>query len=308
MNYDVAVLGAGPGGYEAAIRSSQYGLKTVLIEAKELGGTCLNRGCIPTKALLHGAEFYDEAKNSAEYGISFENIHLDYAKLVEYKEKVVSYLRNGVEGLERAYGVDVIQGFGVLKGNNEIDVDGMIVKADNIIIATGSSPFLPGISGINNKSVITSDEVLSMKECPERLVIIGGGVIGIEFAALYSSLGKDVTVVEMQDVILSELDQEIVERTTKFLNKKGVNIITGAKVTAIEEESEVVVYYEESGQQRSATGDICIVSVGRMAKIDGIGLEKAGVQQNGKFIEVDDMLRTNIPNIYAIGDVTGWMP
>ncbi|MBI4856241.1 MAG: dihydrolipoyl dehydrogenase [Acetobacterium woodii] len=305
MKYDVAVLGGGPGGYEAAIRCSQYGLKTVLIEARELGGTCLNRGCIPTKALLHGAEFYDEAKGAQEFGVFFENIAFDYEKLAIYKDKIVSRLRKGIEGLEKAHGVTVIKGFGVLKNANEIAVNGETVVADHIILATGSAPFLPPIPGVDNKSVMTSDEVLEMKQCPESLVIIGGGIIGIEFATLYASLGKKVTVIEMQSDILKGIDKEIVKELSQILKRKGVQIIAGAKVTGIEEAEEITVNYEKDGQPKSAAGTCCIVSVGRKAQIDQIGLDAVGIKRNGSFIEVDAYLRTNIPNIYAIGDITG---
>lgn len=305
MKYDVAVLGGGPGGYEAAIRCSQYGLKTVLIEARELGGTCLNRGCIPTKALLHGAEFYDEAKSAREFGVLFDNLAFDYEKLAAYKEKIVSRLRKGIEGLEKAHGVNVIKGFGVLQNANEIEVNGETVVADHIILATGSSPFLPPIPGVDNKSVMTSDEVLEMKQCPESLVIIGGGIIGIEFATLYASLGKKVTVIEMQPDILKGIDKEIVKELSQILKRKGVQIIAGAKVTGIEEAEEITVNYEKDGQTNSAVGTCCIVSVGRKAQIDQIGLDAVGIKRNGSFVEVDAYLRTNIPNIYAIGDITG---
>lgn len=305
MKYDVAVLGGGPGGYEAAIRCSQYGLKTVLIEARELGGTCLNRGCIPTKALLHGAEFYDEAKSAEEFGVLFDNIAFDYQKLSAYKDKIVSRLRKGIEGLEKAHGVTVIKGFGVLQNANEIAVNGETVVADHIILATGSAPFLPPIPGVDNKSVMTSDEVLEMKQCPESLVIIGGGIIGIEFATLYASLGKKVTVLEMQPDILQGIDKEIVKEMSQILKRKGVQIIPGAKVTGIAEAEEITVNYEKDGQPNSAAGSHCIVSVGRKAQIDQIGLDAVGIKRNGPFIEVDAYLRTNIPNIYAIGDITG---
>ncbi|URN84182.1 dihydrolipoyl dehydrogenase [Acetobacterium wieringae] len=305
MKYDVAVLGGGPGGYEAAIRCSQYGLKTVLIEARELGGTCLNRGCIPTKALLHGAEFYDEAKGAQEFGVLFNNLAFDYEKLAAHKDKIVSRLRKGIEGLEKAHGVNVIKGFGVLKNANEIAVNGEMVVADHIILATGSAPFLPPIPGVENKSVMTSDEVLEMKQCPESLVIIGGGIIGIEFATLYASLGKKVTVIEMQPDILKGIDKEIVKELSQILKRKGVQIIAGAKVTGIEEAEEITVNYEKDGQLNHATGSHCIVSVGRKAQIDQIGLESVGIKRNGGFVEVDAYLRTNIPNIYAIGDITG---
>ena len=177
--YDVAVLGGGPGGYEAAIRCSQLGLKTALIEARELGGTCLNRGCIPTKALLHSAELYEEAKNAAKFGVSTGEITYDYAKIAANKDAVVARLTGGIGALEAAHGVDVVNGFGKLTSANTIEVDnGTTVEADKIILATGSAPARPPIPGIDGKNVITSDEVLAMTELPDSFVIIGGGVIG----------------------------------------------------------------------------------------------------------------------------------
>lgn len=255
--------------------------------------------------MLHGAEFYEEAKSAKEFGLYFEELKFDYEKLFSYKEKIVSRLRKGIEGLEKAHGVTVINGFGLLKKANEIEVNGEIVTADHIILATGSTPSLPPIPGIENPSVMTSDEILAMKTCPESLVIIGGGVIGIEFASLYSALGKRVTILEMQQEILKGVDAEIVKELSQILKRKGVEIVTDAKVTAIEEADQVTVSYEKNGQIKGASGDCCIVSVGRKAQIDKIGLETVGVKLNGPFIKVDEALRTNISNIYAIGDITG---
>ncbi len=232
--YDVAVLGAGPGGYETAIRCAQYGLKTALIEKDKLGGTCLNRGCIPTKALLHGAELYQQAKEAAKYGVNVGSVTYDYAKIAAHKDKVVSKLVGGVGAMEKANGVDVINGFGKLVDKNTIDVEGKKVTADKIILAMGSTPSCPPIPGIDGKNVVNSDAVLSMTELPESFVIIGGGVIGMEFATLFATLGKSVTVIEMMPFVIPGIEEEIRSALVRNLKKSGVNIITSAKVTSIE--------------------------------------------------------------------------
>lgn len=304
--YDVAVLGGGPGGYEAAIRCSQLGLKTALIEARELGGTCLNRGCIPTKALLHSAELYEEAKNAAKFGVSTGEITYDYAKIAANKDAVVARLTGGIGALEAAHGVDVVTGFGKLTSANTIEVDnGTTVEADKIILATGSAPARPPIPGIDGKNVVTSDEVLAMKELPDSFVIIGGGVIGMEFTTLFATLGKKVTVIEMMPSILPGVDADIVNSLKASLKKKGVSIINNAKVTGIEGGDTVSVSYELNGKSEVATGSVCVVSVGRRAMTAGIGLEELGIKMNRAFVEVDSCMQTSIKNIYAIGDITG---
>ncbi|MFB0920508.1 MAG: FAD-dependent oxidoreductase, partial [Oscillospiraceae bacterium] len=220
--YDVAVLGGGPGGYECAIRCAQYGLKTVLIEARELGGTCLNRGCIPTKSLLQSAHMYEAVLNSSAFGVKSEGVSFDYKKMAERKDSVVLSLRSGIQTLEKAHGVTVKNGFGVLKDKNTIDIGGETVCAKNIILATGSAPARPPIPGIDGKNIITSDEVLSFTEAPEDMIIIGGGVIGIEFATLFSALGKKVTIIEMLPSILPGVDGDIVMQLKSLLTKKNV--------------------------------------------------------------------------------------
>ena len=248
-NYDIVVLGAGPGGYEAAIRCAQYGKNTALVEARDLGGTCLNRGCIPTKALLHGAEVYQSALNAASCGVTTGEVGFDFAKLAEYKDSVVAGLRKGIAGLEKAHGVKVINGFGKL---------------------------------------------------------IGGGVIGIEFATLFASLGKPVTVIEMMPSILPGVDADIVKMlSTRVLKRKKVTVINNAKVTGINGGEKVTVTYELNGAEKTAEGGCCVVAVGRRAMTANIGLENVGIEMNRAFVNIDDYCRTNIENIYAIGDITG---
>lgn len=304
-SFDVAVLGAGPGGYIAAIRSAQYGKKVVLIESRELGGTCLNRGCIPTKAFLHSAEIYESAKNSENFGITSGEIGYDFVKVAAYRDGVVNKLRTGIAKLEKAHGVKVINGFGRIQDAHTLDVEGERITFDKLIIATGSAPALPPIPGIDCNSVLTSDDVLDMTSLPDSFVIIGGGVIGIEFATALSAFGKPVTIIEMMPGILPGTDADIVRVLSRVLKKKKVSIINNARVTHISEADTVSVTYEINGEVKSAEGACCIVCVGRRPLTSDIGLEALGIEMNRSFIKIDEHCRTSVDNIYAIGDVTG---
>lgn len=304
-SFDVAVLGAGPGGYIAAIRSAQYGKKVVLIESRELGGTCLNRGCIPTKAFLHSAEIYESARNSENFGVTSGEIGYDFVKVAAYKDGIVNKLRTGIAGLEKAHGVKVINGFGRIQDAHTIDVEGEKITFDKLIIATGSTPALPPIPGIDCNNVLTSDEVLGLTSLPDSFVIIGGGVIGIEFATVLSTFGKPVTIIEMMPSILPGADADIVRVLSRVLKKKGVSIINNARVTRISEADTVSVAYELNGEIKTAEGACCIVCVGRRPMTSDIGLESLGIEMNRSFIKIDEHCRTSVDNIYAIGDVTG---
>ncbi|MBO6061048.1 MAG: dihydrolipoyl dehydrogenase, partial [Clostridia bacterium] len=309
-DFDITVLGGGPGGYVAAIRAAQLGKKVALIEARELGGTCLNRGCIPTKALLHGAEVYEQTVNAAAFGVTASEVGYDYTQMAAYKSSVVEKLVSGIGMLEKAHGVKVINGFGRVADAHHIDVvqssdEHLTVSYDRLILATGSAPARPPIEGIDGKNIVTSDDILSMTELPESFVIIGGGVIGIEFATLFSTLGKPVTVIEMMPSILPGADPDIVRTCTRVLKKKKVAIVNNAKVTKLEGGDTVTVSYELNGNIKTAEGACCVVSVGRSAQTRGIGLEELGIEFNRNFIAIDDHCRTNIENIYAIGDITG---
>lgn len=308
-NYDIIVLGGGPGGYECAIRCAQYGRKVALVEARELGGTCLNRGCIPTKALLHGAEVFETAQKASSCGVNVGEVSLDFAKLAEYKDGVVSKLRSGVASLEKAHGVKVIHGFGKVVDSHTLSVESEgneeQITFDKLILATGSSPARPPIPGIDGKNIVTSDDILSMTELPESFVIIGGGVIGIEFATLFSSLGKPVTVIEMMPSILPGVDADIVRLLSRVLKKKKVTVINNAKVNGIDGGDMVTVHYELNGAEKTAEGACCVVSVGRRAMTANIGLENVGIEMNRAFVVIDEHCRTNVENIYAIGDITG---
>ncbi len=309
-DYDIVVLGGGPGGYIAAIRAAQYGKSVALVEARELGGTCLNRGCIPTKALLHCAEVYEQTANAATFGVDAEGVGYDYARMAAYKTATVDKLVSGIAGLEKAHGVKVIKGFGRLTDAHTMTVaqpseEEMSITFDKLILATGSSPARPPIDGIDGKNVVTSDDILAMDELPESFVIIGGGVIGVEFATLFATLGKAVTVIEMMPSILPGVDADVVRTCLRVLKKKKVAVVNNAKVIKIEGGEEVTVSYELNGAVKTATGACCVVSVGRRAETRGIGLEELGIEMNRAFVNTDAHCRTSIENIYAIGDITG---
>ena len=300
--FDVAVLGGGPGGYECAIRCAQLGLKTALVEARELGGTCLNRGCIPTKALLHGAEVYAEAKAGSDFGLILDGLTLKYDKLAAYKDEKVKKLVGGIEALEKAHGVEVVRGFGKLTGPHAMDVNGRGITYDKLILAMGSAPSKPPVPGMD--TAFTSDDVLSATQIPSGAIIIGGGVIGIEFATLFASLGKKVTIIEMMPDILPGCVPEITSKLKALLKKKGVEFILGAKV--IEVVKGRSVKFEKDGKQDERASSTVIVCAGRRPMTRDCGLEAIGLETDRRgFIEVDDHLRTAVEGVYAIGDITG---
>ena len=300
-DFNVAVLGGGPGGYEAAIRCAQLGLKTCLIEARELGGTCLNRGCIPTKALLHGAEVYAEAKAGEVFGLSGE-LKLDYARLAAFKNERVSRLVRGIEALERANGVEVVRGFGRVTGDHRLTVGDREITWDKLILAMGSAPARPPVPGM--ETAYTSDDLLSADYLVSNVIIIGGGVIGIEFATLFATLGKKVTVIEMMPDILPGVIPEITARTRAILKRKGVEFVLGARVTEVAKGR--VVRFEKDGAEQERRASAVIVCAGRRPMTEGCGLETIGLETDRRgFIAVDERMRTAVADVYAIGDITG---
>lgn len=305
MQFDVVVLGGGPGGYEAAIRCAQYGLKTALIEADQLGGTCLNRGCVPTKALLYSAELYEKMLHAGEFGISAGPVGFDFELMARRKNTLVGAVRSGVENLEKANGVALIRGFGRLTSPHHIEVGEQTVSADHIILATGSFPAVPPIPGADGPRVLNSSQVLSLTATPASLIIVGGGVIGIEFATLFAALGVPVTILELLPAILPCLDPDPARILTTVLRKKGVRIITGAQVTEIVSGECATVRYLLNNEEQSVSAEYCAVCAGRNPATANLGLERLGIEMCRGFVTVDDHLRTNIPGIYAVGDVTG---
>lgn len=308
MSYKIAIIGGGPGGYVAAIRAAQLGARVVVVEQDALGGTCLNRGCIPTKALLAGAALVKGIQGAAAFGIDVKDYRVDYARLAARKDAVVKQLTQGIAYLFKKNKVDHIKGRGFLKGPGRVEVvtaEGTVenIEAENIILATGSEPALITSLGYNGSTVVTSNEALAWKEVPAELLIIGGGVIGCEFASLFATLGSKVTIVEMMPTILPMIDSEISRRFSMMLKKAGVEIKTKAQITEIKEEGNRVRATLADGQTIEA--DKVLISIGRQFNTRDLGLEEAGVAMGPKGeIIVDEYMRTNVPGIYAIGDVT----
>ena len=305
--YDLIVIGAGPGGYVAAIRACQYGLRTAIVEKNKLGGTCLNRGCIPTKALLHAAQEYERMKNIEELGICIGDTGYDIAKIHARKRSIVEQLVGGVEGLLKANSADIICGEATILSANEVQVNEQIYETKNILIAAGSAPARLPIPGIDTKGVVTSDELLEGEPIDySSLIIIGGGVIGVEMATVYSALGCKVTILEGLDRLVSVLDKEFSQNLKMNFKKKGVDVVLKANVTAIEEAEEGVrVIYESSGKQESVCAQGVLVSVGRKPQTTGLFAEGSTPEMNRGFITVNERYESSIPGIYAIGDVIG---
>lgn len=309
QKFDAVVVGGGPGGYECAIRLSQNGLKTALVEEAELGGTCLNRGCIPTKTLLHSADIYHDAKNGAPFGVNAGALTFDYAKIIERKNAVAKQLSNGVAFLEKNHGVTVFASHATLADRNTVELtNGETLQCDHLIVATGSSPARIPISGVDLPGVVDSTGLLNMTECPKHIIIVGGGVIGVEFATFFYRLGVPVTIVEMLDRVLGPLDKDITDFVEAELKRCGVELVLGVRVESIEAGLKVNYAAVKDGAKGSVEGDVVLMAGGRAPNTKGIGLEKLGVQMDRKgFVEIDGLCRTNVPGVYAIGDVNGKM-
>ncbi|NWJ50916.1 MAG: dihydrolipoyl dehydrogenase [Bacteroidetes bacterium] len=307
--FDLIIIGSGPAGYVAAERAGKKGLKVLLIEKNELGGVCLNEGCIPTKTLLYSAKLYDNAIGGSKYGIEAKEVSFDFSKMMARKQKVVKKLVGGVGLKMKEHHVEVLKGNAFINGRStygiSISVNDTEFLATNLLICTGSEAFIPPIPGIGTPGevILTNREILELKEQPKSLVIIGGGVIGMEFASFFNSLGTKVTIVEMMDEILTGMDRELSEMLRLIYAKKGIIFNLSAKVTAVKG-NEVV--FEKDGKSESIIGDKILVSVGRRAVTKGFGLENLGVEIFKGGIKVDEKMRTNIPNVYAAGDVTGF--
>ena len=309
QKFDAVVVGGGPGGYECAIRLSQNGLKTALVEKAELGGTCLNRGCIPTKTLLHSADVYYEAAHSEFCGITAGNVAFDYAKIIERKTAVSKQLSNGIAFLEKSHGVTVFKATATLKDRNTVALDnGETLQCDHLIVATGSEPARIPIPGVDLPGVVDSTSLLNMTTCPKHIIIVGGGVIGIEFATFYYRLGVKVTVVEMLDRVLGPLDKDMTDFVEKELKANGVELVLGVKVESIEAGLKVNYSSVKDGKKGTVEGDVVLMAGGRAPNTKGIGLDTIGVKMDRKgFVEIDGLCRTNVPGVYAIGDINGKM-
>ena len=307
---DLAIIGGGPAGYVAAERAGAKGLNVVLFEKRELGGVCLNEGCIPTKTLLYSAKVYDTAIHGDKYGVFAKDATFDFGKIVDRKNRVIRRLVGGVAAKMRAHGVQVVKGTDVIEGRSaegiKIVCNDQTFLAANLLICTGSEAFVPPIPGLQEAGdiILTNREILALKEQPKSLVIIGGGVIGMEFASFYNSLGTQVTVVEMLPEILGGLDKDLSAMLRDIYAKKGVQFNLSCKVTKIK--GNVVTFVDKDNNEHTVSADKILVSVGRRPVTTGFGLETLGVELNRGGIKVDNKMRTNIPGVFAAGDVTGF--
>jgi dihydrolipoamide dehydrogenase len=314
MKYDVVVIGSGPGGYVAAIRCAQLGLKTALVEKyKSLGGTCLNVGCIPSKALLDSSEhFFNASHTFKEHGIELENLQVNLEQMISRKDKVVRQTGEGITFLMKKNKIDTYFGLGSFLDKNTIQIkaeDGTVqqIQTDKTIIATGSKPTTLPFIQIDKERIITSTEALKLKEIPKHLIIIGGGVIGLELGSVYARIGSKVTVVEYMDAIIPAMDKSLGKELQRVLQRNlGFTFHLSHKVTGAKAEGDkvTVTALNQKGEEISLEGDYCLVSVGRKPYTEGLGLDKAGVQLGERgMIAVNDHLQTNVPGIYALGDV-----
>ena len=308
--YDLIVIGGGPGGYLAAERASQRGLKTLLFEKRSLGGVCLNEGCIPSKALLNSAKTYEHALHAADYGVTVTGVSIDQSKVVARKNKVVRTLVSGVKAKMRSHGVTVVMEEAVITGKNAegftVSAAGNTYIGKNLIIATGSSAAVPPIPGVQENLgdfVLTNREILDLTRIPEKLTVIGGGVIGLEMAAYYAAVSAKVTVIEMLDHIAGATDREIGTMLQKELERKGVTFLLSHKCLSVEPGK---VWAEApNGEKVAVEADKVLLSIGRRANIQNIGLENIGVNANRAGILTDPRGRTNVPGVWAVGDVNG---
>ncbi len=307
-SYDLAVIGAGPGGYVAAIRAGQLGMRVVCINDSELGGVCLNWGCIPSKAIISAAKDFKHAKHGANKGLFFDNPRVDMPKLVGFKDGVVKKLTGGIGGLFKANGVEHIHGRASFVGKNKLSIDGkQTIEAKNIIIATGSHSIeIPGFP-FDEKKIVSSTGALDLPAVPKKLVVIGGGVIGLELGCAYQNLGSEVTVIEMMDQLIPGVDKEIAKGLERSLKKRktALHLEARAKEAKFTGKSGKVTFTDKSGKDQTIEADVVLVSVGRRPNTKDLGLDKAGVKLDERgFIPTDKQMRTNVSHIYAIGDIT----
>ena len=308
-DYDVAVIGSGPGGYPAAVRAAQLGLNTVCIEREAIGGVCLNLGCIPSKALLRNAEVLSTVRNASEYGIHVSGVRADYAAGVARSRKIVERLGKGVASLFRRDGVAYVEGNATITGRHEVSVDGERLPCRNIIIATGARPALPPPLDADGEVVVTYREVVVDERVPERVVIVGGGATGVEFAYLYNVYGADVTLIEFLPRILPKEDEEVSRALSRELGNQGIRILAGASVAAVDVRdgtARITVAAPDGPLELEA--DRVLVAAGIVANTEGLGVENAGGALERGFVRVDDCLRANGDNVYAVGDVNGRLP
>ncbi|QVK20143.1 dihydrolipoyl dehydrogenase [Mycoplasmatota bacterium] len=297
----LVIIGAGPGGYEVAIEAAQKGLEVVLIDKDELGGTCLNYGCIPTKTLYKSSEIIKSIKGGNQFGIDAE-YKIDFEKVISNKDKIVADLKNGIDFLIKKNKIEFIKGEATFVDERSIKVNDQVIEGDYFIIATGSAVRMLDIEGVDSEAVVTSKEMLSLNQIPKTLTVIGGGVIGVELASIYNYFGSEVTILEYQKNLLGYFEEDISKRFKPVLTKQGINVVTGANVTKIDNNT---VTYNIKGQENSIDAELILMSVGRIAYMDNLNIEKIGIEFDKTGIKVNDNFQTSIPNIYAVGDVLG---
>lgn len=312
---DLTVIGGGPGGYVAAIHAAKNGLKVTLVEKDNVGGTCLNVGCIPTKAIVRSSEVYKNLKECSEFGLFGENISVDMKKVIDRKNNIKNQLVQGIDYLLDKHEIKKINGVGKIIDNNTVFIKNQknetTINTKNIIISTGSKTSNVPIKGIDSKYVMTSTEALDLTTLPEKIIIVGGGVIGMEFAFIYANFGVEVSVVEFTDNILTVLDDDACEEITNIAKDSGINIYTGSKVEEIieSENRKCIVSFSKNDKKRYISADKVLVAIGRQPYFEGLGVENLDIELNDRKrgIKVNDYMQTNIPTIYAIGDVTDKM-
>ncbi|MGQ9623337.1 MAG: dihydrolipoyl dehydrogenase [Candidatus Caldatribacteriaceae bacterium] len=308
---DLLVIGGGPAGYAGALRGTRKGLKTVLVEARDIGGICLNRGCIPTKAFFKVAEVARILRESQEFGVLGEYQGIDWKRVLDRKAKIVRQLTGGVRFLLGRAGVEVVEGFAVFSGDHEISVlrEGKVVEEFRpryVLLAPGSSSVKLSVPGSDLEGVIDSEEALELSELPKSMVVVGGGVIGMEMACIFQGLGVRVEVIEMMPKILPPVDREVTDLLTRLVEQRGMKVHTGARVEEITRESgKLQVTYTKEGQRFSTTGDFVLVAVGRVPALEGLGLEEIGVQVGKGAVVTNERMATSVPWVYAAGDVNG---
>src|SRR5699024_10520608 len=321
-DYDLVILGGGTGGYVAAIRASQLGLTVAIVEKSHLGGTCLHQGCIPSKALLRSAELYKDIKNASDFGIDVNAATLNFEKVQQRKENIINQLYAGVQQLMKKGKIDVYEGFGRLLGpsifspiagtisiEHEDDKENTMLVPKNVLLATGSSPnTLPGLE-IDGTQIISSEEALNLESLPQSITIVGGGVIGVEWASMLSDFGVNVTLREYQHHLLAEMDESVRKEIEKALKTKGVNIYTNAEVLpeSLEKTDDVNIDFKQNDEVKTVQAEKLLVSVGRVANINGMGLENTDIKIEKNSITVNDFYQTKESHIYAIGDCIGGM-
>jgi dihydrolipoamide dehydrogenase len=316
MECDLVVVGSGPGGYPAAIRAAQLGASVIIVEEATLvggesavvGGTCLNVGCIPTKAMVQSAHAYDDAQGHfAQLGIRLGNVDLDFEQVQSNRRGIVDGVVKGLAGLLKGNGIQVVTGHGRFSGPNTLAVDGgEDIQFKSAVIATGSRPSAPPIPGIDHPRCIDSTGALELDAVPRRMLVLGGGVIGVEFASIYAQFGSAVTIIEMLPNLIGNEDADAVAALQRAFKRRGIAVELGAKATAVEErDGDLSLTYETGGEAKQLAADVVLVATGRVANVEDVGLEAAGVTAEPRRIPVDSHMRTNVPHIYAAGDVAG---